>query len=42
MKIAQQKEIKGFLVETFGKERGNALFEQQGKAFKNMTGIPSM
>lgn len=31
MKIAQQKEIKEFLVETFGKERGNALYEQQEK-----------
>lgn len=29
MKIAQQREIREFLVETFGKERGNALFEQQ-------------
>lgn len=38
MKIAQQKEIKEFLVETFGKERGNALFEQQGKALNTLIG----
>lgn len=31
MKIAQQKEIKEFLVEIFGKECGNELFEQQEK-----------
>ena len=38
MKIAQQKEIKEFLVETFGKERGNALFEQQGQALNTLIG----
>lgn len=29
MKIKQQKQIKAFLIEEFGEERGSALFAQQ-------------
>ena len=31
MKIKQQKQIKIFLIEEFGKEKGNELFEKQAK-----------
>ena len=31
MKIKQQKQIKAFLIEQFGNDRGNALFEKQDK-----------
>lgn len=32
MKIKQQKQIKTFLIEEFGKDRGSALFDEQEKA----------
>ena len=31
MKIKQQKQIKSFLIEEFGKDRGSALFDEQEK-----------
>ena len=31
MKIKQQKQIKAFLVEEFGKDKGEALFDKQEK-----------
>ena len=31
MKIKQQKQIKTFLIEEFGNEKGNELFEKQAK-----------
>ena len=31
MKIKQQKQIKTFLIEEFGKDRGSALFDEQEK-----------
>lgn len=33
MKIKQQKQIKIFLIEEFGNEKGNELFEKQDKLF---------
>lgn len=38
MKIRQQKEIKAFLVETFGEEHGDALFDKQEKALNTLIG----
>ena len=32
MKIKQQKQIKTFLIEEFGKDRGSALFDEQEKS----------
>ena len=32
MKIKQQKQIKSFLIEEFGKDKGSALFDEQEKA----------
>ena len=31
MKIKQQKQIKTFLIEEFGNEKGNELFEKQAE-----------
>lgn len=36
MKIKQQKQIKEFLSEEFGKDRGNALFDRQEKALSTL------
>lgn len=36
MKIKQQKQIKVFLSEEFGKDRGNALFDRQEKALSTL------
>ena len=36
MKIKQQKQIKMFLVEEFGKDKGNALFDIQGKMLSTL------
>lgn len=36
MKIKQQKQIKAFLSEEFGKDRGNALFDRQEKALSTL------
>ncbi len=36
MKIKQQKQIKVFLSEKFGKDRGNALFDRQEKALSTL------
>ena len=36
MKIKQQKQIKIFLIEEFGKEKGNELFEKQDKLFNEI------
>ncbi len=36
MKIKQQKQIKEFLVEEFGKDRGNVLFERQDKVLNEL------
>ena len=36
MKIKQQKQIKAFLVEEFGKDRGNDLFDRQEKALSTL------
>ena len=36
MKIKQQKQIKMFLVEEFGKDKGNALFNIQGKMLSTL------
>ena len=36
MKIKQQKQIKTFLVEEFGKDRGNDLFDRQEKALSTL------
>lgn len=38
MKIRQQAQIRAFLVETFGTERGNALFAAQEKVLHSLTG----
>ena len=32
MKIKQQKQIKSFLTEEYGNEKGSALFDRQGMA----------
>lgn len=36
MKIKQQKQIKEFLVEEFGKDRGNVLFDRQEKVLNEL------
>lgn len=36
MKIKQQKQIKEFLVEEFGKDRGNVLFDKQDKVLNEL------
>lgn len=36
MKIKQQKQIKEFLVEEFGKDRGNVLFDRQDKLLNEL------
>ena len=36
MKIKQQKQIKTFLIEEFGKDRGSALFDEQEKALNTI------
>lgn len=36
MKIKQQKQIKAFLVEEFGKDKGNDLFDRQEKALNTL------
>lgn len=36
MKIKQQKQIKVFLSEEFGKDRGNDLFDRQEKALNTL------
>ena len=36
MKIKQQKQIKAFLVEEFGKDKGNDLFDRQEKALSTL------
>lgn len=38
MKIKQQKQIKEFLVESFGNDRGEKLFEKQDKALGDIIG----
>ena len=38
MKIKQQKQIKAFLEEEFGKERGGALFDAQEKTLEALIG----
>lgn len=38
MKIKQQKQIKAFLAESFGNDRGEKLFEMQDKALGNIIG----
>lgn len=38
MKIKQQKQIKAFLVESFGNDRGGKLFEMQDKALGEIIG----
>lgn len=36
MKIKQQKQIKVFLIEEFGKEKGTALFDRQEKTLNEI------
>ena len=36
MKKKQQKQIKAFLIEEFGKDRGSALFDEQEKALNTI------
>ena len=36
MKIKQQRQIKAFLIEEFGKDRGSALFDEQEKALNTI------
>ena len=38
MKIKQQKQIKAFLAESFGNDRGGKLFEMQDKALGEIIG----
>ena len=37
MKIKQQKQIKKFLFEEFGKEKGTVVFEKQNEVLKLIT-----
>ncbi len=36
MKIRQEKQIKAFLISEFGDEKGNVLYEKQGKILKSL------
>ena len=36
MKIKQQKQLREFLIEEFGENRGNVLYERQEKSSKRL------